>query len=343
MLTSLRSNWQEIIKMKQTSHRVAPVVTDMKQEKMNWHLKFLDQIVFAAQPLQLSFGGKAEPLSEWLQRIQGHMKWNPLMPPTPVFEKMTQNTQFNKKIHEKLGSKAKLVFWQEVAKSLLKSWQYSNLTFKQQNIPGKGKHHQKKPLAFCNTAALMSALFIVGQLIQSSTSEETRLAAAAILLQCQNTKKEWYSAANQFQSAFWFGISCTLYTVCSHNAPKWPNREGPELGQIMSWGALPPLSAPPFPFNGLSSISCSTLSIICCKILQTWKAGPVQSWKKRLKDQYFSNKRAWCFVADSKAFKGQEGMLVAHFAEIMNCVWARHSRGRQNMQNDAKYEIWAEA
>ena len=111
--------------------------------------------------------------------------------------------------------------------------------------PCKGKHLQKKSLAFCNIAALMSALFIVGQVIQSSTSEETRLAAAAILLQCQNTKKEWYSAANQFQSAFWIGISCTLYTVCSHNAPKWPNREGPELGQIMSWGALPPLSAAP--------------------------------------------------------------------------------------------------
>ena len=63
------------------------------------------------------------------------------------------------------------------------------MTFKQQYILGKGKHLQKKSLAFCNIAALMSALFIVGQLIQSSTSEETRLAAAAILLQCQNTKK----------------------------------------------------------------------------------------------------------------------------------------------------------
>ena len=64
------------------------------------------------------------------------------------------------------------------------------MTFKQQHALGKGKNLYKMPLAICNTAALISALFIVGQLIQSSTSEETRLAAAAILLQCQNTKKE---------------------------------------------------------------------------------------------------------------------------------------------------------
>ena len=59
MLTTPRSNWQETMKMKQTSHRVAPVVTDMKQEKMNWHLKFLDQIVFAAEPLQFVFWRKS--------------------------------------------------------------------------------------------------------------------------------------------------------------------------------------------------------------------------------------------------------------------------------------------
>ena len=52
MLTTIRSNWQETMKMKQTSHRVAPVVTKMKQKKMNWHLKPLDQTVFAAGPLQ---------------------------------------------------------------------------------------------------------------------------------------------------------------------------------------------------------------------------------------------------------------------------------------------------
>ena len=59
MLTTPRSNWQETMKMKQTSHRVAPVVTDMKQKKMNWHLKFLDQIVFAAEPLQFVFWRKS--------------------------------------------------------------------------------------------------------------------------------------------------------------------------------------------------------------------------------------------------------------------------------------------
>ena len=59
MLTTLRSNWQETMKMKQTSHRFAPIVTDMKQKNMNWNLKPLDQIVFAADPLQFAFCRKS--------------------------------------------------------------------------------------------------------------------------------------------------------------------------------------------------------------------------------------------------------------------------------------------
>ena len=55
MLTTPQSNWQEAMKMKQTSHRFAPIVTDMKQKKMNWNLKPLDQIVFAGDPLQFAF------------------------------------------------------------------------------------------------------------------------------------------------------------------------------------------------------------------------------------------------------------------------------------------------
>ena len=63
------------------------------------------------------------------------------------------------------------------------------------NHPWQREEPSKKApcLAFCNTAAMITALFIVGQLIQSSTSEETRLAAAAILLQCQKTQKKYFS------------------------------------------------------------------------------------------------------------------------------------------------------
>ena len=64
MLTTLRSNWQETMNMKQTSHRFAPIVTDMKQKKMNWNLKPLDQIVLLVTHYNLPSTGTAAPLSE---------------------------------------------------------------------------------------------------------------------------------------------------------------------------------------------------------------------------------------------------------------------------------------
>ena len=154
---------------------------------MNWHWKPLDQIVFAADPLQFAFCRKSWTVI-WMtaENPRTHEMKSLNTTNSCIWEDDTKHTISKKKERKKLGSKAELVFWQEVAKSPLKRWHYSNLTFKQQHTLGKGRH-LKKNLAFRNTAALMSALFIVGQLIQSSTSEETRLAAAAILLQCQKT------------------------------------------------------------------------------------------------------------------------------------------------------------
>ena len=240
MLTTLRSNWQETMKMKQTSHRFAPIVTDMKQKKMNWNLKPLDQIVCAADLLQFAFCRKSCTVI-WMtsENPRTHEMKSPNVTNSCIWEDDTKHT-FEKK--KKLSSKAKLVFWHKVAKSPLKRCQHSNLTFKQQNIPGKGKHHQKKPFAFCNTAALMSALFIVGQLIQSSTSEETRLAAAAILLQCQNTKNFFFAAQGAERSQSLCLVSFLHWNLgTTWNCDTQPENMGfwsTEISKIALWSSV---------------------------------------------------------------------------------------------------------